>query len=80
MNGVVCELEGRLVDHEHINLVIVHGEYVGSQEVPCIRQIGKHRYRRRVFEGLVEVDLVLVNSHLQKEFSPTLLASFWNCF
>ena len=80
VNRIACELEEELVDYEHVNLVIVHGEYVGSEEVPCIKRIGKHRFRRRAVEGGTEVDLVLLNQCSKREFSPALVASFSSCF
>ena len=80
VSRVAHEVEERLVRHENVNLVIVHGEYVGSQEAPFSTQIGKHRYRRNVIDGETEVDLLLLNRHSRRKFSPDLLASFWRSF
>jgi hypothetical protein len=77
---VINELEVGVSEYEHIHLVIVHGEYIDDREVPFTGQEREHQYTRRIVDGLVESDLLLVNQHSRTKLSTNLLAKFFRLF
>ena len=77
---VISEVEVGVSEYEHIQLVIVHGEYIDDREVPFTGQDRGHQYTRRIVDSVVESDLLLVNQHSQTKLSNNLLAKFRRLF
>lgn len=77
---VAREVEEGMLAHEQVNLVILHGEYVGTEETPFAGQIGEHKYTRKVVDGSAEVDLLLYNAQAPSKLSPALLGNFLRSF
>jgi hypothetical protein len=77
---VISEVEVGVSEYEHVNLVIVHGEYIDDREVPFTGHDREHQYTRRIVDGMVESDLLLVNQHSRTKLSGNLLAKFRRVF
>jgi len=77
---VVSEVEAEVVKYDHVHLVVVHGEYVDDSEVAFAAHKEEYRYTRRVVEGTVENDLLLVNRHSRMKLSDSLFATFCRVF
>jgi len=77
---VMSEVEAGVSEYEHIHLVIIHGEYIDDREAPFTGHEREHQYTRRIVDGVVESDLLLVNQHSQTKLSSNLLAKFRRLF
>lgn len=77
---VISEVEVGVSEYEHVHLVIVHGEYIDDREVPFTGHEREHQYTRRIVDGMVESDLLLVNQHSRTKLSTNLLAKFRRFF
>jgi len=77
---VMSEVEVGVFEYEHIHLVIVHGEYIDDREVPFTGSEREHQYTRRIVDGMVESDLLLVNQHSRTKLSTNLIAKFRRFF
>ena len=80
MRRVMSEVEVGVFEYEHIHLVIVHGEYMDDREVPFTGSEREHQYTRRIVDGMVESDLLLVNQHTRTKLSTNLIAKFRRFF
>ena len=70
---VIGEVEEGVFKYDHVQLVIVHGEYMDDQAVPFTGYDRGHRYTRKIVDGTVENDLLLLNRHSRMKLSPNLL-------
>jgi hypothetical protein len=77
---VINEVEAGVFEYDHVHLVIVHGEYIGTREVPFTGHEREHRYTRRIVDGTAENDLLLFNRHSRTKLSNNLLAKFRRFF
>jgi hypothetical protein len=77
---VMREVEVGVSEYEQVHLVLVHGEYIDDREVPFTGHDGQHQYTRRIVDGMVESDLLLVNQHSQTKLSSNLLGKFRRFF
>ncbi len=77
---VIGEVEEEVFKYDHVHFTIVHGEYVDDREVPFVGQTGGHQYTRRIVDGTVENDLLLLNRDSRMKLSPNLLAKFYRVF
>jgi hypothetical protein len=80
VSRVIREVEQEVFKHDHVHLVIVHGEYIDEREVPFTGWDGRHRYTRRIVDGNVENDLLLVNKRSRLKLSADLLERFYSVF
>lgn len=80
LRRVISEVGVGVSEYEHVHLVIVHGEYIDDREIPFTGRDGEHQYTRRIVDGMVESDLLLVNQHSQTKLSSNLLAKFRRLF
>lgn len=77
---VMSEVEVGVLEYEHVHIVIVHGEYIDARETPFTGHEREHQYTRRIVDGMVESDLLLVNQHSRTKLSTNLLAKFRRFF
>jgi hypothetical protein len=77
---VMREVEQEVFKYDHVHLVIVHGEYIDEQEVPFTGWEGEHRYTRRIVDGTVENDLLLVNHRSRVKLPASLRGKFYSVF
>jgi hypothetical protein len=70
---VISELEEGALKYDHVQLVIVHGEYIDDRAVPFTGHDRGHRYTRKIVDGTAENDLLLLNRHSRMKLSPNLL-------
>jgi hypothetical protein len=77
---VMSEVEVGAFEYEHVHLVIVHGEYIDNREVPFTGHEREHQYARRIVDGMVESDLLLVNQHSRTKLSTHFLGKFRRLF
>jgi hypothetical protein len=77
---VIAEVGGEVFKYDHVHLAIVHGEYIDDREVPFIGQTEGHQYTRRIVDGTVENDLLILNRDSRMKLSPNLLAKFYRVF
>ena len=77
---VIGDVEEEVFKYDHVHLTIVHGEYIDDREVPFVGQTGGHQYTRRIVDGTVENDLLLLNRDSRMKLSPNLLAKFYRVF
>jgi hypothetical protein len=77
---VISEVEEGVFKYDHVHLVIVHGEYIDDREVPFTGHEREHRYTRRIVDGTVENDLLLLNRDSRMKLSDDLLAKFCQLF
>jgi hypothetical protein len=80
LRRVAREVEEGVFKYDQVQLVILHGEYIGQSEGPSTCEVGEHRYTRRIVDGFAEHDLVLVNRHSQKRLSESLFSKFLRSF
>jgi hypothetical protein len=76
LRRVAREVEEGVFKYDQVHLVILHGEYIGEHEGPSACDVGEHRYRRRILDGVAEHDLVLVNPHSQRKLPDRFLRAF----
>jgi hypothetical protein len=77
---VISEVEDDVFKHDHVHLVIVHGEHSDPRELPFAGYQGEHQYTRRILDGNVENELMLVNHRARMKLSDDLLAKFRGLF
>jgi hypothetical protein len=77
---VMSEVEVGVFEYQHIHLVIIHGEYIDDREAPFTGHEREHQYTRRIVDGMVESDLLLVNQHSRTKLPANLLAKFRRFF
>ena len=80
LHRVAAEVEEGVFKYDQVHLVTLHGEYIGESEGPSTRDVGEHRYTRRIVDGFAEHDLILVNRQSQRKLSDGLFSKFLRSF
>jgi hypothetical protein len=70
---VIREVEDMVFKYDHVHVVIVHGEHIDDRKAPFSGDVGGHGYTRRILDGTVENNLLLVNRDSRMKLSPELL-------
>jgi len=77
---VIGEVEEGVLEYDHVQLVVVHGEYIDDRAVPFTGHEREHRYTRRIVDGTAENDLLLFNRHSRTKLSDGVLDKFQRFF
>jgi hypothetical protein len=74
------EVEEGVFKYDQVHFLVLHGEYTGEPKGPTSGGVREHRYSRRIVDGSVEQNLVLVNRHSRRKLSDSLFSKFSRSF